>query len=66
MGGPWPRLSARSFLSSGARGVPGPVPKRVTGPGPLAWRGKGLTRGARLLRPLRVVTDNYTGPILLQ
>ena len=25
-----------------------------------------MTRGAWLLRPLRVVTDNYAGPALLQ
>ena len=65
-GGPSPRLSARSFLSSGTRGVFGPVPKRRTGPGPSAWCGKGLTRGARQLRPLGIVTDNYAGPALLQ
>ena len=61
-----PRLSARSFPSLETRGVSGPIPKRGTSPGPLAWSGKGLTRGARLLRPLGIVTDNYAGPALLQ
>ena len=49
----------RSFPSSGTRGVSGPVPKREAGPGLLARGGKGLTHGARLLRPLGAVTDNY-------
>ena len=40
-------------------------PKRGTGPEPLARCGKSLTRGAWLLRPLRVVMDNYVGPALL-
>ena len=52
MGGPRPRLLAQGFPSSGTRGVSGPVPKRGAGLGPLARCGKGLTRGARLLRPL--------------
>ena len=37
MGGPSPRLLARSFPSSGTRGVTGPLPERGAGPGPLAW-----------------------------
>ena len=41
-------------------------PTRGMGPGPFAWWGKSLTRGAWLLRPLEVVTNNYTGPALLQ
>ena len=36
MGGPSPRLLARSFPSSGTRGVTGPVPEWGAGPGPLA------------------------------
>ena len=52
MGRPSPRLLARSFPSSGTRGVTGPVPERGAGPGSLARWGKSLTRGARLLRPL--------------
>jgi len=43
---------ARSFPSSGTRGVTEHVPERGPGPGPLARRGKCLTRGTRLLRPL--------------
>ena len=66
MGGPSPRLLARSFPSLGTRGVIGPVPERGAGPGPLARGGKGLTHGARLLRPLGAVTDNYAGPVLPQ
>src|SRR6185436_1879154 len=34
-GGPRPRLLARSFPSSGTRGVTGPVSERGAGPGPL-------------------------------
>ena len=43
---------------------PSPGGERVRG----RWSGeeKGLTRGVWLLRPLRVVTDNYAGPALLQ
>jgi len=43
---------------------PSPGGERVRG----RWSGeeKGQTRGAWLLRPLCVVTDNYTGPALLQ
>ena len=64
-GGPRPRLSAWSFPSLGARGVSGPIQAENRSgaiglvrkePGPWAW----------LFRPLRVVTDNYMGPILLQ
>ena len=39
-GTPWevrpPAVKARSFPSSGTRGVTGPVPERGAGPGPLA------------------------------
>jgi len=37
MGGPRPLLLARSFPSSGTRGISGPVPERGAGPGLLAW-----------------------------
>ena len=66
MGDPRPRLAARSFLSLGTRGVSGPVPERGAGPGLLARGSKGLIHGARLLRPLGAVTDNYAGPALPQ
>jgi hypothetical protein len=50
-GGPRSRWLARSLPSSGTC-VSGPFPKRGAGSGPLVRWGKGLTRGARLLRPL--------------
>ena len=73
VGGPGPLWGVRglgcqlrSFPSSGTCGVSGPVPKREAGPGPLARGDKGLSHGARLFRPLGVVTDNYAGPALPQ
>jgi hypothetical protein len=64
MEGPGSRRLARSFLTSGARGVSGPAPERGAGPGPLAWWGKNLTGGPRLLRPLSRSYERLRGSCL--